>query len=81
MITMLVTFLLIIIPIAIINASIAKRKGKSRALFGWLSIIPLFGYFLAFYLISFPDKEVTDKLDKILAKLGIPSDEAAMTKE
>jgi hypothetical protein len=78
---MLVTFLLIIIPIAIINASIAKRKGKSRALFGWLSIIPLFGYFLAFYLISFPDKEVTDKLDKILAKLGIPSDEAAMTKE
>jgi uncharacterized membrane protein len=81
MITMLVTFLLIMIPIAVINASIAKRKGKSRALFGWLSIIPLFGYFLAFYLISFPDKEINDKLDRILVQLGITSDGAAKNAE
>lgn len=66
-ITMLVTFFLIMLPIAIVNAVIAKRKGRSRALYGWLSIIPLVGYFLLFYLISLPDKELMDKIDRILA--------------
>ena len=66
-ITMLVTFFLIMLPIAIVNAVIAKRKGRSRALYGWLSIIPLVGYFLLFYLISLPDKELMDKIDRILS--------------
>ncbi len=66
-ITMLVTFFLILLPIAIVNAIVAKRKGRSRALYGWLSIIPLVGYFLLFFLISLPDKELMDKIDRILA--------------
>jgi hypothetical protein len=68
MITMLITFFLLMIPIAIVNAVIAKRKGRSRALYGWLSIIPLVGYYLLCYLISLPDKDLIDKIDRILAK-------------
>jgi hypothetical protein len=40
LITMFATFFLIFIPIAEVNASIERRKGKSRTLLGWLSIIP-----------------------------------------
>ncbi len=71
MITMLVTFvfmLFFLIAFPTLNASIARRKGKSRALFGWFSVIPLVGLFLLFYLISLPEKELMEKIDKILAK-------------
>jgi hypothetical protein len=69
LITMLVTFGLIMVPIAILNATIAKRKGKSAAEFGWLSAIPLVGYFVSIYLISLTDKALMDKVDKILESL------------
>ena len=68
MITMLATFFLLMIPIAIVNAVIAKRKGRSRSLYGWLSVIPLVGYYLLCYLISLPDKDLIDKIERILAK-------------
>ena len=63
---MLVTFIFIMIPLAILNSSIAKRKGKSGARFGWLSVIPFVGYILAIYLISLTDKAVIEKLDQLL---------------
>jgi len=66
LITMLVTILIIMIPIAILNATIAKRKGKNAAEFGWLSVIPFVGYFVAIYLLSLTDKALQDKVDRIL---------------
>jgi hypothetical protein len=69
LITMLVTFLLIAIPIAILNSSIARRKGKSGAAYAWLSVLPLVGYFLAIYLISLTDRAVVEKLDRIAERL------------
>ena len=72
MVVTLVLFLLFLIAFPILNSSIAKRKGKSRALFGWFSVIPLVGFFLLFYLISLPEKELMDKIDKILAKTEMP---------
>ena len=68
--TMLVTFVMIAIPIAILNANIAKRKGKSAAQFGWLSVIPFVGYFIAIYLVSLTDKALLDKVDRILESLS-----------
>ena len=68
--TMLVTFLILMIPIAILNATIAKRKGKNAAEFGWLSVIPMVGYFVAIYLLSLTDKALQDKVDKILETLN-----------
>jgi hypothetical protein len=70
LVTMLVTFGLIMIPIAILNATIAKRKGKSAAEFGWLSVIPIVGYFITIYLISLTDKALLDKVDKILETIS-----------
>ncbi len=70
LITMLVTFTIIMIPIAILNAAIARRKGKSAAQFGWLSVIPFVGYFLAIYLLSLTDKALQDKVDRILEMLS-----------
>jgi hypothetical protein len=66
LITMLVTFFLFGIPIAFLNASIARRKGRSAAAFGWLSMIPFVGIYLAIYLVSITDKELRDNVDKIL---------------
>jgi len=68
-ITMMLTFLILSVPTIILNATLAKRKGKSRALFAWLSVIPYVGFFLMFYLISLPDKEIIEKIDKILSLL------------
>jgi hypothetical protein len=70
MLTMLITFFVILsVPAIILNVLVAKRKGKSRALFGWLSVIPYLGYLLLFYLISLPDEDMTEKIDRILAIL------------
>jgi SNF family Na+-dependent transporter len=66
LITMLVTFALIGIPIALMNAAIAKRKGKSGAFYGWMSIIPAVGYFMVWFLISLTDKAIVDKIDRLL---------------
>ncbi len=70
LVTMLVTFVIFMIPIAVLNATIAKRKGKNAAEFGWLSVIPLVGYFVAIYLLSLTDKALQDKVDKILEILA-----------
>jgi hypothetical protein len=71
LITMLVTFLLIAVPLAILNGTIAKRKGKSGAEFGWLSIIPFVGPFVAVYLVSLTDKALLEKVDRIAEALSI----------
>ena len=66
LVTMLATFVLIFISLAILNASIAKRKGKRCAAYGWLSIIPVVGGLFSIYLISLTDKAVIGKLDQLL---------------
>ena len=66
LITMLLTFLILMVPIAILNGTIAKRKGRNAAEFGWLSVIPFVGFFLAIYLLSLTDKALQDKVDRIL---------------
>ena len=70
LVTMLITLLLLMVPIAILNATIAKRKGKNAAEYGWLSIIPIVGYFVAIYLLSLTDKALQDKVDKIIEMLS-----------
>jgi len=69
LVTMLVTFVIIMIPLAVLNATIAKRKGKNAAEFGWLSVVPFVGGFVAIYLLSLTDKALQDKVDKILETL------------
>jgi hypothetical protein len=66
LITMLVTFGLLMLPIVFLNAAIAKRKGRSRVKYVLLSLIPLVGYFLLWNLISLPDKDLMDKINQIL---------------
>ena len=70
LVTMLVTFFIILIPFAIINAIIAKRKGKSAAEFGWLSVIPMVGPFVSLYLLSLTDKVLLDKVDRIIEAMS-----------
>ena len=65
MMTMVITFLLMSIPFIFLNVSIAKRKGKSPSLYGWLSIIPGLSAVLAFYLISLTSLDVLTRLDEI----------------
>jgi hypothetical protein len=79
LITMLITFMLIGIPIAVLNAAIARRKGRSGAKFGWLSVIPFVGYFLAIYLVSLTDKALMDKIDSIVNRLESTSKAPPMT--
>jgi len=50
-------------------AFIAKRKVKSVRLYFFLGSIPLFGFLAISYLVSLTDKEVYDKLNKILEYL------------
>lgn len=66
LITMFVTFGLLIIPILFVNAAIAKRKGRSQVKYILLSLIPLVGIYLLWNLISLPDKDLKDKIDQIL---------------
>lgn len=57
---------LFVIPLALVNANIARRKGRSRTFYGWMSIIPFVGMFMSLFLISLTDKAVVDKLDRLL---------------
>jgi Co/Zn/Cd efflux system component len=57
---------LTVIPLALVNANIAKRKGRSRTFYGWMSIIPFVGMFMSLFLVSLTDKAVVDKLDRLL---------------
>ena len=56
---------LLIIPSIIINSIISKRKGKNQINYILLSFIPLVGLYLTMYLISFLDKDVQEKINKI----------------
>lgn len=66
----LIVYIVIAIPIAILNAKIAKRKGKSEFWWGWICLFPvigiILGYFFAIYLASLPDKDIVEKLNKLL---------------
>ena len=57
---------LFVIPLALVNANIAKRKGRSKTFYGWMSIIPFVGMFMSLFLISLTDKAVLDKIDRLL---------------
>jgi hypothetical protein len=48
-----IAFLLSWIPFVILNAAMAKRKGRSRLTSALLSLIPVVGFFLACYLVPY----------------------------
>jgi Co/Zn/Cd efflux system component len=60
---------LFVIPLALVNANIANRKGRSKTFYGWMSIIPFVGMFMSLFLISLTDKAVVDKIDRLLEAL------------
>jgi hypothetical protein len=62
---LLLLFAVIDVPFMILNGIIAERKGKDRTKYILLSLIPYLGLLLLLYLISFLDKDVQDKIDKI----------------
>jgi hypothetical protein len=66
--TSLFPMILTAIPFIILNGIIARRKGKNQIKYILLSFIPLFGFFLTIYLVSFLDKDVQDKINKIYEK-------------
>jgi hypothetical protein len=67
LITALITFYLIAsVPFVILNSSISKRKGKKPHVYVLLSIIPIVGYLLTWYLISLTDSNISDKLNQAL---------------
>jgi hypothetical protein len=61
---------LMAIPFIILNGIISKRKGKSKIKYILLSFIPLVGICLTIYLVSFLDKDVQDKINKIYEKIS-----------
>jgi hypothetical protein len=60
------TFLIIAIPLIIMNIFIAKRKGQDRLVFGLLSLLPIVNFFCIIYLLSLTDIDILNKLDKII---------------
>jgi hypothetical protein len=61
--------LLISVPFMVLNGIISVRKGKDQTKYILLSIVPVLGFFLTLYLISFLDKDIQDKIDRIHEKL------------
>jgi hypothetical protein len=61
--------LLLMVPFIIINGIISKRKGKSQIKYILLSFITPVGIYLVIYLVSFLDKDIQDKIDKIYEKI------------
>ena len=66
----LLPFVVVGLAFALLNKFIAKRKGKDETNYFWLSFIPLVSQLLTFYLLSFLDKEVEDKINHIYDKLN-----------
>jgi hypothetical protein len=62
--------ILMAIPFIILNGIISRRKGKSKIKYILLSFIPLVGLCLTIYLVSFLDKDVQDKINKIYEKIS-----------
>ncbi len=64
-----IPLIIMMIPIVILNITIAKRKGKNAVVYGIFSIIPAVGLFISVYLASLTDKSVNEKIDKIIKSL------------
>jgi lipopolysaccharide export LptBFGC system permease protein LptF len=62
--------ILLILPFVILNGIISERKGKNKLKYILLSLIPPLGIYLAIYLVSFLDKDVQDKINKIYEKIA-----------
>jgi hypothetical protein len=60
----------LMIPFVIINGIVAERKGKNKLKYVLLSLIPPLGIYILFYLATFLDKDVQDKIDKIYEKIA-----------
>ena len=67
--TSLLPMIIMSVPFMILNGLIAKRKGKNKIKYILLSFIPLLGLCLTIYLVSFLDKDLEDKINKIYEKL------------
>jgi hypothetical protein len=61
---------LVMIPFVILNGIISERKGKNILKYIFLSFIPPLGFYLTFYLVSFLDKDIQDKINKIYEKIA-----------
>ena len=66
----LLLIVLLAIPFIILNGIISKRKGKSQLKYILLSLIPFLGLCLTIYLVSFLDKDIQDKINKIYEKIS-----------
>lgn len=64
----LIPFWLLSFPLIALNVLIGLRKSISLVAVVFVSLIPLVNLMLLFYLISMTDKEVVEKLDRILEK-------------
>ena len=64
-IAMLFPWLFLGLIMGSVLAMIAKRKGKNPALWFFLGIIPLVGFFLAFILASRPDAALLDRIRRL----------------
>ena len=62
--------ILLAIPLIIINGIISIRKGKNQIKYILLSFIPFLGLYLTIYLVSFMDKDIQDKINKIYEKIS-----------
>ena len=62
--------ILLAVPFIILNGIISIRKGKSQTKYILLSFIPFLGLYLTIYLVSFLDKDIQDKIDKIYEKIS-----------
>ncbi|MDR2835325.1 MAG: hypothetical protein LBV69_03875 [Bacteroidales bacterium] len=63
-------FIILAIPFMIVNGFMAEKKGKNKMKFILLSIIPFVGLYLTIYLLSFLDKNIEDKINRIYEKLN-----------
>ena len=65
----LFSLIFIAMPSVILNGIISKRKGKNQIKYILLSIIPIIGFYLSIYLISFLDKDIQEKINRIYEKM------------
>ena len=63
-------FVFIMIMVAIMCSFMAKNKGLDAKKHFFLGLIPFFGYFLPFLILSKTDQNVLNKLDEIERKLN-----------
>ena len=58
------------LPFIFLNGAIALKKGKNPIIYAIYSIIPFVGFYLTIYLISLPDHDLNEKIDKIIDLLS-----------